>query len=135
MVMNNLAQHIKDILMKCLYTNEELPGGLQAVPPDDAVIVQGLTAKFAFHPQRILDHKEEIVSILKLMSSQFFKSGGGGWSTLNLCKTEDGEQWGEHVNMEMLVVLGIGCKMVSYTLSKDLWHILPGGMPYVMFDM
>lgn len=34
--------------------------------------------------------------------------------------------------MEQLVSLGIGIKKVKYCMPKEMWSILPGGMPYFM---
>jgi len=51
-----------------------------------------------------------------------------------MCMDKHGVQWGEHRNIEQLVVLGIAAKMVKYCMPRDMWGILPGGMPYIAID-
>ena len=41
---------------------------------------------------------------------------------------------GRASNDGKLVVLGIGVGMVAYSLPRDVWNILPGGVPYVIID-
>lgn len=48
------------------------------------------------------------------------------------CLFRDGEQWGEHRNIEQLLVLGIGTKQAKMLMPRDTWAALPGGMPYFM---
>lgn len=46
--------------------------------------------------------------------------------------TKEGNQWGEHLNMEQLVVLGVASGNLQYCLPKQMWSMLPGGMPLVI---
>lgn len=128
----DLASKIEKIFLDCLYKPEEIDNDKT---PQDAVLVQGIVRDFGFHPQRLQSHKEEIRLLLTEMPKEFHKQGGGGWSFLNLCMDKNGDQWGEHPNMEQLVALAIGCGLGNYQLPKDLWASLPGGMPYVVFDV
>jgi hypothetical protein len=99
-----------------------------------AQIVQGIVRTFGFSPTKITEHKDEIRALLAEMPDEFQAGKGGGMSFLNLCVDRDGNQWGEHPTMEALVVLGIAAGMASYPLPRDLWSVLPGGMPYVAFN-
>lgn len=49
--------------------------------------------------------------------------------------TRDGEHWGEHINCQELVCLAIGTGLANYCLSREFWRLLPGGVPYVVFDL
>lgn len=123
------SQAVVDIGKRVLYQNEELRDGK---PPDDALTVEGLVNKYAFHPERVAAAKPEIDALLKELPETFRKSGtnAGGWSFLNACMDRHGEQWtGEHRAMELLVCLGIAAGSASW-LGKDMAGILPGGMPY-----
>jgi hypothetical protein len=72
--------------------------------------------------------------LLNELPSSFKKDIGGGWSFLQACETKDGVQWGEHRNMEQLFVLGMALGKVRYCLPRDLWQVLPGGMPYLVIE-
>lgn len=97
-----------------------------------------LTAKavdeneFGFHPGRLESHREQVKAMLAELDDSFQAKGGGGMSFLNACMTKDGEQWGEHRNMEQLFVLGIGLGLAKWLSDRSLWRAMPGGMPYVV---
>lgn len=136
--MKDIAERIQAIMQDCLYNDKECaelslsPHG--HIPPPDSVVVDGIVRSFAFHPGRLQKNKEKIAEILREMPANFQQKTGGGWSFLNLCMDKNGDLWGQHPNMEELVVLGIATKQAAYCLPKELWNALPGGMPYVVFD-
>lgn len=51
---------LRAVFMNCLYRDAEL-GDKRATPPD-AIIVEGITAKFAFHPVRLESHRDTSVA-------------------------------------------------------------------------
>jgi hypothetical protein len=51
-------------------------------------------------------------------------------SFLNACMTKDDNQWGEHQNMEQLLALGIAIGYARILLPRNMWSVLPGGVPY-----
>jgi len=114
--------------MDCLFKDGEDTSNL--------VRVEGIFSNFGFHPDRLENHKHEIVEMLNELPEQFHENTGGGWSFLNACMDKHGNQWTDlHRVMEQLFVLGIGINRVEYVLQRDMWRILPGGMPYcVIFD-
>lgn len=128
----SLSEQVSEILIDSLYNNDEV---VDDKIPKGAVIVRGLIYTFGFYPERLDSHKEQIRQILDQMPRDFhYTGGGGGWSFLNLCLDKDGNQWADHPTMEKLVVLGIGVGMVSYCLPRDMWNVLPGGVPYIVID-
>jgi hypothetical protein len=110
-----------------LFKREEVPDG---EPPAGAVIVQGVLSQFGFHKARLESHREEVREALAGLPDGFHSGKGGGQSFLNACMDKDGNQWGEHRNIEQLISLGIGLGYVAYCLPKEAWQSLPGGMPY-----
>jgi hypothetical protein len=131
--MENLSEKVTAVFMDCLYRDGEVGGSPEV--PKDAVIVEGIMGKFGFHPERLESHREDVRGFLNEMPAMFHKDTGGGWTFLNLCNDKNNEQWtGFHRTMEQLVVLGLGLKMASYCMPRDMWKMFPGGMPYVMFD-
>lgn len=69
------------------------------------------------------------------LPDEFMQEKGGGWSFLNMCMTKDGEQWGEHPNMEELMVLGCGLGLMKLQLPRAVWSSLPGGVPYLSVNL
>ena len=130
--MKALSDQINNVFRNCLYNPEELPSDKSC--PNDAILVEGIRCTFAFHPERIKKHKEEIREFLNKMPEEFHKDTGGGWTFLNLCNDINGNQWGSQLSVEQLVTLGIAVGMASYCAPKELWSALPGGVPYIVFD-
>ncbi len=116
------SENVNKIFMNCLFNSGE--------NTDNAIMVDGIINNFGFHPDRIKQHKDDIYSMLKELPEKFHKGAGGGWSFVGACMDKNGSQWGEHQNMEQLFTLGIACGKAKYSLPKNLWELLPGGMPY-----
>lgn len=123
------AREVEIILLDCLYKDEEITDNQ---PPPDAVVAKGIINTFAFHPGRLELHKEQVRAWLMALPHQFRSSAGGGWSFLAACEDEDGEQWGQHHDMQSLFCLGLGLNLVVCLLPREMWDVLPGGMPYYM---
>lgn len=119
----NIAEQVDSIIKDCLNGQN-----------DGALVVDGIVRKFGFSKEKIESHKEDIRVLLNEMPKEFHKDTGGGMSFLQLCVDKTGQQWGEHPSMEALVALGIAARMASYPLPRDMWSMLPGGVPYVTFD-
>jgi len=126
------AQEVRDVFKVCLFKKEEVANGMPK-PEHEAIFVEGITAKFGLHKERVNKRKEKIIRFLEELPEEFSK--GGGWSFLNLCNDKDGNQWGEHPVMQELVCLGIAIGKVKYTMPKETWAALPGGMPYVTISL
>jgi len=125
------ATKVDAIFRDCLFKDEEIIDGKPIVEP---VCVRGIINHYGFHPERLKNHHDEIVSELSTLPDTFKKStessGGGGWSFLNACMDTNGNQWGEHINIEQLVCLGMGIDKVEWCLSREYWSVFPCGMPY-----
>lgn len=96
------------------------------------IIVDGITMRVGFHPERLMSHRQEIEDMLSQLPTEFNQHTGGGCSFLIACNTKSGKQWGEHRNIEELFALGIGTGKVEYLFPKEMWSILPGGVPYLV---
>ena len=127
------SENVNAVATNCLFKAGELPEGAKT-PPEGAVIVDGIISRYAFHPERLEKNRRNVASMLNDLESSFRTDGGGGMSFLSACMTRDGEHWGEHPTMGMLFALGMGLGMVSYTMPRDMWPILPGGVPYLTVD-
>lgn len=126
------AESVEQVFLDCLFRDDELVDGKPEIEPIKA---EGIIQNLGFHPVRLHDHKKRIIELLMELPQEFFQNGGGGWSFLNACIDKQGNHWGEHRNIEQLFCLGIGLDLVKFTLPRDMWNVLPGGMPYVTILM
>lgn len=122
------ADKVEEIFMDCLFRDEEIVKGVPIVEP---VKVVGIVHNYGFHPQRLEAHKNEVKELLTELPKEFHKASGGGMSFLNACVDKEGTQWGQHMNMEQLFCLGIGLQLCAFSLPREFWSSLPGGMPYI----
>ena len=128
------AEEVLEAFIDCLYRESELTG-IEGVP-GDAILVEGIMAKFGFQPARLEEKRDIVTEWLAALPEAFRKDKGGGWSFLNACNQENGVQWtGLHERMEQLFCLGMGLGLVKCQLRRDLWAVLPGGMPYYAIDL
>lgn len=124
--MDDIAKKVQELFMSSLFPEK----------PDDiskAVLVEGIVTKVGFDPARLEANREKVVEILNEMPEQFHEHMGGGWTFLNLAQDKNGVLWGQHQNMEQLVLMAMGLKLADYLMPRELWSALPGGMPYVVF--
>lgn len=122
------VEQLHSIIKDCLFKDEEIVDGKPVIEP---VKVKGITANFGFHPERLKAHTNEIAAMLRLLPKQFRKGEGDGWSFLNACVDINGNQWtGMHRDMEELIVLGIAIGKAGFCMPREMWAIMPGGVPY-----
>jgi hypothetical protein len=116
------SANVEAIFLDCLFKPEE--------DTSNHVVGEGVMQNFGFHPVRLESHKDEIKTLLHQLNDAFLVSKGGGWSFLQACVTKDGKHWGEHMNVEQLMALGIATNQAKLLMPRELWNIMPGGMPY-----
>lgn len=118
---SNMSELTRNVFMDCLFKEGE--------DTTNHVKVEGITSMFGLHPQR-LEEKRELVTALLAELPEEFKEG---YTLLNFCTTKDGEQWtGEHRVCEQLIVMAIGLNLMEYCMPREMWAVLPGGVPYIM---
>lgn len=118
------AERVHHTVMACLYPDEELP--TDGSPPPGLVEVSGVVSRFGFDPARLEAQRASINEMLDELPESFAQ----GMSFLNACNTKTGELWGQHRDMDSLFCLGMAIGRVGLCFQRDLWSILPGGMPY-----
>jgi hypothetical protein len=102
---------------------------------ENPLIVEGITAKFGFNREVLESYREDVITIMREMPPVFFEGVGGGQSFLNLCVTRENRPWGEHRDMERLMVLGMGLDLIECVFARPMWGLLPGNMPYLSFKI
>ena len=111
------AERVNEILRDSLYRDEELTR-------EDAIRVKGIV-----QTERLKAYQEEIKNLIACLPDAFVS--GGGWTFLNLCTDKDGNLWGQHNNCEELYCLAAGLGMAGFCMPRDMWSVLPGGVPYI----
>lgn len=131
------ADRLEAIMRDSMYRPEEVAGVAEGEAPPGAVVVEGVLAKFGFHPARVESHRAELTAMLAQLPDDFRGDGpGGGGSFLVACVDRDGVQWtGMHRSVEQLFVLGMALGLVRCLVARPQWAILPGGMPYYAVDL
>lgn len=117
------AKRVKEIFMDCLFKKGE--------PTKGYIEAKGITMKVGFHPGRLDDYKEEIMTLLNELPDKFKASGGGGWTFLNARDDKHGNQWSGHRDIEHLILLGIATGQAQWQMM-DMMKVMPGGMPYIL---
>ena len=121
------AQTVNDTFSECLFREGETT--------EKYIVGEAVKMKVGFHPERLKNKELLIEKMLKDLPDDFQKDGGGGMSFLNMCNNKEGIQWtGFHQTMDQLVALGIATGKLSFLIPKEMWGILPGGMPYLVVN-
>ena len=117
------TENVTNVFKKCLFNDNE--------NISNPIIAEGITAKFGFNQKRLNSHINDITDMLSQLPKEFQRDSGGGTSFLNACDNANGEQWtGLHEVMELLFMLGLATGNVQCLMPRDMWKVLPGGMPY-----
>lgn len=131
-------EQVNKAFLNSLYTDLEVKD-LKGGSPEGTIIVEGIRHRYGFHPIRLKEKCDRVRTWLAALPSEFHREangGGGGWSFLNACNQENGVQWtGLHIRMEQLFCLGMGLGFAKSQLPREVWHALPGGMPYYVIDL
>lgn len=115
------SKNVNDLFEEATMNLGMLPATVEGVLHKALLNVEGMEIKIAH--------------MLDQLPDEFKTTGGGGWSFLQACMTVDGDQWtGLHMDMEKLVMLGIAAGKVKWSMPKEFWPSLPGGMPYFVID-
>ena len=93
------------------------------------VEVDGISHMFYFDPKRLEEQREILSEVISMLPEKFKE----GYTFLDLCRTKADELWtGEQLVCEELVVMSIGLELMTYCFSREIWKVLPGGVPYII---
>lgn len=116
------AENVESVFNECFSENKE-----------NAVKCDAVVHSFSFAKDKLNENASKIYDMLCCLPKEFMQNTGGGYSFLMACNDKDGRQWtGMHLTMEKLFALGIGIEKVKCLLPRELWQMMPGGMPYFM---
>lgn len=120
------AENVDRIFRDCLWGDDEISGRSQDEIAESSTVVEGVVTKVGFNPQKLNTHRADIEELLSGLPVEFEQ----GYTFLDGCTTRDGEQWGEQQSAEQLFMLGLGIEKVKLCAPRELWAVLPGGVPY-----
>lgn len=124
----NTVNRIHDLIIYCLFEDGE--------SRTNAVMVDGISSTFGFHPGRLEESRSEISEIVRTtISNDFFEGHGGSTSFLSLPISNNGNIWGQQKDAEALLVMSIAIGIARILVPRDIWHVFPGEMPYVSFNL
>lgn len=119
------AEKVNQIFMDCLF--EEHPQkGTEYIPG------KGIMVNVGFNPVKIEEYAESINELLHELPEPFMEDNGGGYSFLAAYEDKHGHHWAEHSTMDKLFTLGFASGYAKCLFPRELWSVLPGGVPYVV---
>lgn len=122
------ASEVSRIFIDCLF-----PENYMELPMDTkCIMVEGITRTFGFKADKIEEHVSEIKALLDELQPEFHEEIGGGYTFMSMPFDKNGTQWGEQINAQELMVLGIAAGWAKYLMPRPLWVAFPGGVPYIM---
>lgn len=124
------AANVNAVFLDCLFKDEEASN--QAFVAANAVMVEGIMSTFGLHHGRVESHKADILDLINQLPESFHNNG---WTFLNLPTDHRGELWGQQQDAEQLYVLGASLGVAEFLMPRPMWHILPGGVPYINFKV
>ena len=123
------AQNVSWVATHCLYGQKFNDNDV----PEDAILQDGIRYSYGFAKDKLEDCRPIIEAWLDQLHPNFHAGTGGGYSFLAAGETIDGNLWGEHIDVERMMVLGIAIGRIKYCFDdRSLWEVMPGGMPYFM---
>lgn len=131
--------NVHGALMDCFFSSEfinehvsreEHEGRIEyvfdEVAKERGVDVRGAMLRLFLDKEKLETHRADVVSWLNELDPKFKE----GWSLMQAVATKDGELWGEQRDADALFTLAQALGLAEPTMPRELWHALPGCMPY-----
>lgn len=116
----NMSEIVTKTFEKCMFQEGE--------DTSNHVPVQGIARIFGLHPKRLEEQRETV----KMLIAELHENFKQGWSFLKICENKEGHQWTDlHSVCEELVVMAVALGLAEYSFPRQLWPVLPGGVPYI----
>lgn len=119
------AENVRKVFLDC-FLPENYTDDTKVIP------VSAVTGQFGFDPEKIEKYAADIQQMISQLSSNFDEVNQG-YTFMNLpFKGENNEQWGEQIDGDRLMALGLASGWMKLTLEdRKMWKTLPGAVPYV----
>jgi len=120
-------QEVDSVFNDLLYDELEIDPEAKEQVPRGAIIAEGVSHTYCFHPARFEKHIPKIHNWVWHLPYEIDK----GCSFLKLCYDCAGQQWtGFHCAVEQLVAMGVAAGALRSCTPAAMWPLLPGGMPF-----
>jgi len=128
------SNNVRTIFKKCLFSKDELTK--EGLPDSPMIKVEAVSEIYGFRKESVDSVKDDIIELLMQLNEIFFKDIGGGDSFLNAVKNDRGLNWTKsQTDVELLLALGLAIGAITYSLPRNMWYILPGGLPYFTINL
>jgi len=119
------AENVRKVFLDC-FLPEKYTDDTKVIP------VATVTGQFGFDPEKIEKYAFDIHGMISQLSSNFDEVNQGYTFMQLPFKGENDEQWGEQIDGDHLMALGLASGWMKLTLeNREMWKILPGSVPYV----
>lgn len=124
------AKEVHDLFLELLLKENEIDEDTQQ-PKDGVSIIkaEGITRNFGLHEGRVLEHKDEIHAMLEELNPLFKE----GYTFLQMPFDKNDRQWGEQPTAQELLVMGMAIGELKYCFPREMWMVLPGSVPYIVY--
>ena len=128
------SNNVRTIFKKCLFSKDELTK--EGLPDSPMIKVEAVSEIYGFRKESVDSVKDDIIELLMQLNEIFFKDIGGGDSFLNAVKNDRGLNWTKsQTDVELLLALGLAIGAITYSLPREMWNILPSGLPYFTINL
>lgn len=116
-------ERVQEIFQECSSGADEDAG--------DLVEVQVIGSPVWLYKGQLAKHADEIARMLEELPDEFQEKLGGGMSLVEAAADKHGRWWtGSQGLVLQLFLLGLGIGKVELVSPREVWKMLPGGMPY-----
>lgn len=109
----------------CLFGNDESTEG---VPVTE---VHAVNLKLVFHKERLNSVRDTVMAFLKQLPKELLEQHPEGTSVVFASLDQNGELWGNPLEADTLIVLGLGLDLIRFTCPRGMWPLLPGGLAHI----
>ena len=110
--------NVYNIFYDCLINNNE---------ECDYKEVEVISSIFRFNKDKLKQYKNDIFNLIEQLPDM-----ESGIAFMNLYLKKDSTKWGSLVDAEYLLALGLATENLVYFLPKEMWPMLPFGMPLIL---
>lgn len=118
---------VTKIFKECLFGKEDKLTDEEKL--SKGVTVSGINLKIVFNPDKLKANEAKIISFIDNILDDF--DDGYSFTLLGVDKYKN--PWtSSQMVMQELMCLGIAINKLKYCIeTRDMWNLLPGGMPYL----
>lgn len=116
---------VTELFLACCFKSGEMY--------ENAIEEEGVTIRIGFKKASLEEHKSKILELLDQVPGEFRTTGGGGWTLMNFCFDVQEMKWGELLEAQELMLLGMAIGRVVYLNARADWPVQPMGLPYIAY--